>query len=182
MKGCKLTKNQLDPRGNRTEGWGVGENRGGMPYDPPIGWNGIGLKVWDKYSNNIWMGMNNSPGEWCVAYHGVGVGQTSDNVKKVTGLIYSGSFKAGSRQAHENCTDFRHKPNKVGAGVYCTPNIKTAEGYAGISNVNGTNYKTVLMVRVKRSAIRQCTCMSDYWVVNGTTDEIRPYRILYKKC
>ena len=22
----------------------------------------------------------------------------------------------------------------------------------------------------------------DYWVVNGTTDEIRPYRILYKEC
>ena len=66
MKGCKLSKNQLDPRGNRNDGWGVGECRGGKPYNPPIGWNGIGLKVFDKYGNNTWLGMNNSPGEWCV--------------------------------------------------------------------------------------------------------------------
>ena len=69
--GCKLTKAQLDSRGNRSDGWGIGENRGGKPYDPPIGWTGIGLKVWDKYENNTWIGMDNSPGEWCVAYHGV---------------------------------------------------------------------------------------------------------------
>ena len=29
MGGVKLTKNQLDPRGNRNDGWGVGEQRGG---------------------------------------------------------------------------------------------------------------------------------------------------------
>ena len=40
------------------------------------------------------------------------------------------------------------------------------------------------MNRVKPDAIRQCPCTkgnSEYWVVDGTTDEIRPYRILYKK-
>jgi hypothetical protein len=39
------------------------------------------------------------------------------------------------------------------------------------------------MVRVKPSIIRQCNCdyAKDYWVVNGTKDEIRPYRILYKE-
>ena len=37
------------------------------------------------------------------------------------------------------------------------------------------------MVRVKPEAIRGCEDSEDYWVVNGTTDEIRPYRILYKK-
>ena len=36
------------------------------------------------------------------------------------------------------------------------------------------------MVRVKPKAIRECKDSGDYWVVNGTTDEIRPYRILYK--
>ena len=36
------------------------------------------------------------------------------------------------------------------------------------------------MVRVKPEAIRECSDSGDYWVVNGTTDEIRPYRILYK--
>ena len=188
MKGCKLSKNQLDPRGNRNDGWGVGENRGGKPYEPPIGWNGIGLKVLDKYGDNTWIGMNNVPGEWCVAYHGVGSGQSSDNVKNVTGLICKSEFKAGGGQAHRDCPDQYHPGKQVGVGVYCTPTIKTAEGYAGISEVNGMSYKTVLMVRVNPNSIRHCDICSDsrapynYWVVNGTTDEIRPYRILYKKC
>ena len=124
--------------------------------------------------------MKNISGEWCVAYHGVGNGQSSDNVKNVTGLIYKGNFKKGSRQVHRNCLDKYHQGQKVGEGVYCTPNIKTAEGYAEISNINGKSYKTVLMVRVNPESIRSCTCTSDYWVVNGTNDEIRPYRILYK--
>jgi hypothetical protein len=72
--GFKLNKNLLDSRGNRSDGWSVGEMRGKKPYYPPLGWIGIGLKVIDKYENNIWIGMNNSEGEWCVAYHGVARG------------------------------------------------------------------------------------------------------------
>ena len=92
------------------------------------------------------------------------------------------SLKAGSGQVHEDCDDIFHKGKKVGRGVYCTPHIKTAEGYSGRSEIiNGVQYSTVLMVRVKPEAIRHCEDSDDYWVVNGTTDEIRPYRILYKK-
>ena len=189
MGGCKLKKSILDPEGNRSDGWGIGEKRGNKPYDPPLGWIGIGLKVTDKYGDKTWIGMNNSPGEWCVAYHGVGCGQTSNNVKKITGNIVTSNFKAGSGQAHKNCPDQYHPGKLVGTGVYCTPTIKTAgEQYAGISEINGVKYKTVLMVRVKPEAIRHCDQCFDsrapynYWVVNGTEDEIRPYRILYKKC
>ena len=189
MGGCKLTKAQLDPNGNRIENWAIGENRGGKPYDPPLGWIGIGLNVINKYGDKTWIGMNNSPGEWCVAYHGVGNGQSSENVKKVTGIISQTNFKPGSAQSHENCPDQYHPGKLVGRGVYCTPTIATAgEQYAGISEINGIKYKTVIMARVKPEAIRHCDqCLSskapyNYWVVNGTTDEIRPYRILYKKC
>ena len=186
MSGCKLSKNQLDERGNRVEGWGIGEKRGGKPYDPPLGWIGIGLKVLDKYGDNTWIGMNNVAGEWCVAYHGIGVGQSSDEVKDIAGKIFKGAFKAGKRQAHSKCPDQFHPGKVVGDGVYCTPKISTAEDYAGISDINGKSYKTVFMVRVKPDAIRHCDqCFTskepyNYWVVNGTTDEIRPYRILYK--
>ena len=38
------------------------------------------------------------------------------------------------------------------------------------------------MERVKPKAKRGCEDSEDYWVVNETTDEIYPYRILYKKC
>ena len=179
----KLSKDQLDPEGNRKYGWGIGEQRAGINYDPPLGWTGIGLKVKGKYDNgdDTWIGMNNVPGEWCVAYHGVGRNQSSYNVKKVVGkIIKSKEFKPGAGQAHKNCQDLNHPWNKVGEGVYCTPHIKTAENYAGITNINGISYKTVLMLRVKPEAIRYCADAGDYWVVNCTDDEIRPYRILYK--
>ena len=180
---CRLSrKTQLDPLGNRSSGWGENEHRGGKPYNPPLGWIGIGLKVLDKYEDNIWIGKNNTKGEWCVAYHGVAGRQTSDNVKKVTGLIYKGEFKPGSGQVHQNHLDVCHPNKRVGVGVYCTPHISIAESYSGISTINGKNYRTVLMTRVNPTAIRHCSDQPNYWVVNGKTDEIRPYRILYKKC
>ena len=64
MPGCKLTKAQLDARGNRSSEWAINQNRGGKPYNTPLGYIGIGLKVMDKFENNIWIGMNNSKGEW----------------------------------------------------------------------------------------------------------------------
>ena len=183
LGGCKIFQKDLDPRGNRSEGWGVGEYRGGKPYNPPIGWTGIGLKVMDKYGDNTWLGMNNSSGEWCVAYHGVARGQNSDKVKYVTGNIFKGEkFIVGKNQVHTNCQDVFHPGKTVGDGVYCTPTISTAESYAGYSDINGNRYATVLMVRVNPKAIRHCTDSGDYWVVDGTTNQIRPYRILYKKC
>ena len=183
VSACRLKRSQLDSRGNRTDGWGVGENRGGKPYDPPLGWIGIGLKVWDRYDNgnNTWIGMNNSPGEWCVAYHGIARNKSSDEVKNITGKIFKTEFKGGVNQGHRNHQDKNHPGQIVGDGVYCTPHINTALGYAGTSEINGEKYKTVFMVRVKPEAIRDCKC-TDYWVVNGKPDEIRPYRILYKKC
>ena len=183
MGGCKLLQKDLDPRGNRSTGWGVGENRGGIPYNPPIGWTGIGLKVMDKYGDNTWLGMNNSYGEWCVAYHGVARGCSSDKVKYATGNIYKGEkFFVGQNQVHKDCYDIFHPGKTVGNGVYCTPNITTAESYAGYSDINGKRYATVLMVRVNPKAIRHCSDSGDYWVVDGTTNQIRPYIILYKKC
>ena len=186
----KLTRNQLDSKGNRESGWAINEYRGGKKYIPPLGWIGIGLNVEYKYDNgdNTWLGSFNATGEWCVAYHGVGSGQNSENVKNSTGKIVKSEFKEGPGQAHKNCNDQFHPGKKVGIGVYCTPNIETAEGYAGIADINGETYKTALMVRVKPQALRHCdSCLdskepNNYWVVNGTTNEIRPYRILFKKC
>ena len=184
MGGCKLTRAQLDARGNRFKKWGINEKRGNKPYNPPLGWIGIGLNVLDKYDNgdNKWIGMKNIKGEWCVAYHGIGRNQISEKVKKDTGNIIKGGFKQGKNQAHQNHDDQYHPGKKVGEGVYCTPDVSIAEKYSGISNINGINYKTVLMLRIKPSSIRGCIDVNDFWVVNGTTDEIRPYRILYKKC
>ena len=87
MEGCKLSKNQLDSRGNRIDGWGENQYRGNLEYNPPLGWTGIGLKVLDKFENNKWLDFQNLDGEWCVAYHGVGRGLSNGQVKAVVGLI-----------------------------------------------------------------------------------------------
>ena len=104
-------------------------------------------------------------------------------MKEITGKIIKSNLKPGLGQVHEDCSDKFHPGKKVGEGVYCTPNIETAEEYAGISTINDIQYKTVFMLRVKPDVIRGCECdfAKDYWVVNGTNDEIRPYRLLYKK-
>ena len=109
------------------------------------------------------------------------MGKNQKKLKISLEKIYKKKFKPGCGQVHEDCDDKLHPGHKVGKGVYCTPKIESAEEYAGISEINGEKYKTVLMTRVNPEAIRNCNCRDDYWVVNGTPDEIRPYRILYKK-
>ncbi len=59
--------------------------------------------------------------------------------------------------------------------------ITEAEKYAGIIDVYDRKYKIVIMVRVKPDVIRQCRENNNYWILNGTSDEIRPYRILFKE-
>ena len=80
-----------------------------------------------------------------------------------------------------------HPGNKCGKGVYVTPKIEVAEKYAGTVEINGKKYKMVIMSRVRPDKIRHCdTCLDskepfNYWVINGTTGDIRPYRLLYKR-
>jgi len=74
-----------------------------------------------------------------------------------------------------------HPGNKVGDGVYCSPHPDIMDEYAGICSCDGKNYKVGLMIRVKPDKIRAPKDKKDYWVLNGTKDEMRPYRILLKE-
>ena len=194
LNACKLTKNILDARGNRVTGWGVNEKRGGYPYTPPIGWIGFGLKVRGNYDNgnDDWLNYDGNKNEWAVAYHGVGVGKGSKNPADTIRLIIKGDglkldndervfLEPGSRQAHKECMNANinnSKDKKVGRGVYCSPNPKVLEEYAQ----SHKGYKMGLMLRVKPQRIRNCKCKNgEYWVLNGKSDEMRPYRILLKK-
>ena len=53
--------------------------------------------------------------------------------------------------------------------------------YAGTFIVNNRNYKIGIMTRVKPEKIRCPKELRDYWIINGTDNEIRPYRILIKE-
>ena len=180
-----LNPNLLSGLGNNLTGeWAQGENRGGRPYQPPNGWIGYGLNVLNKYDNgnNDWLACNGRAGEWCIAYHGACCGQSSDNVKIGVKSILETNLRPGSRQACRDHNDLNHPGQKVGVGVYCSPSLSVIDGYAGIMNINGHNYKTAFMLRVKPDKIRISASSKDYWVVNGDFSELRPYRLLIKPC
>ena len=189
MEGCKLSISMLDSRGNRISGWGVGEKRGGLKYKPPHeGWKGFGLKVWDKYDNgnNDWIACNGNENEWAVAYHGIGVKLESGlTLEKAANNILAGGFKAGKGQVYKGHDDAMHPGNKVGIGVYCSPDPKVMEEYAEKAKsetiINGKKFMMGFMMRVKPDKIRHSKDKPDYWVLDGTTEQMRPYRIMVKE-
>ena len=182
MEGCMLNENMLDSAGNRESGWEIGGTRGGYPYYPPEGWKGFGLKVKGKYDsgNDDWIECDGNSREWAVAYHGIGTGLVM-TLEKATQDIIRGGFKPGSGQAYEFHDDANHPGQKVGKGVYCSPQPSVMDEYAQSTNVNGKSYKMGFMMRVKPNRIRYSNSMKDYWVLDGTTEEMRPYRILIKE-
>ena len=173
--------------GHNLEGkWAHGENRGGRPYTPPDGWIGFGLNVLNKYDNgnNDWLACDGRPGEWCVAYHGACARSSSDQIKQIIKPILEQNLKPGGGQACQGHNDLNHPGQRVGIGVYCSPNPTVIEGYAGIIEVNGFRYKIAFMLRVKPDKIRISSSTQDYWVLNagnGDFSEMRPYRFLIKK-
>jgi len=141
-------------------------NRGGVNYKIPVGWKRFAIKVFGKYDggDNLWMHMDGKHGEWAVAYHG-----TQYNC--LAQILHEG-LKPGPRQAYKG---------KCGAGIYCTPNLPTAEGYASQVRVtvggSARNVKFILQCRVRPSAIQKGT--EAIWVINNTAD-ISPYGVLVK--
>ena len=166
LDGILLNPELLDSRGNNlNQGWGIGEKRGGRPYYPPKGWKGYGLRVVKKYDkgNDNWLSYNGGPGEWCVAYHGASQ-KINHNYSKM-----------------RDEDDTNHPGNKVGEGVYCSPKPNVLENDGGIVQVGNKKYKIGFMLRVRPDKIRIAKSNPDYWVLNGNSDEIRPYRILIKE-
>ena len=166
LDGILLNPELLDHRGdNKNQGWGYNETRGGRPYIPPKGWIGYGLKVWGKYDkgDNNWIAHNGVQGEWCVAYHGASQ-KLNQNYKQM-----------------RDVEDSNHPGQKVGEGVYCSPNPNVLDQEGGVTQVGNKRYKIGFMLRVRPEKIRIAKTNPDYWVLNGTSDEIRPYRILIKQ-
>ena len=184
MEACKLSPNMLDPEGNRSEGWPDGEMRGGLPYNSPKGWMGFGLKVKGKYDkgNDDWLECNGNKNEWAVAYHGVGI---SKGLEIVMGNIYKSGFKTGPGQVYKDKENVNKLGTKVGIGIYCSPKPSVLEQYAKFGEtstvIQNNHFIMGFMMRVKPDKIRYPKEKKDYWVLNPTTNEMRPYRILVKE-
>ena len=130
------------------------------------------------------MACNGRHGECCVAFHGACNGNSSEEIKKVIKIILEKNLKPGGGQAYRGHDDANHPGQKVGVGVYCSPNPTVMDGYAGIMEVEGHRYKVAFMLRVKPDKIRYSNKRNDYWVLNagnGDFSEMRPYRFLIKK-
>ena len=166
FESIRLNKLMLDKRGNNKDNsfWGYYETRGGENYNPPVGWWRYGLKVVDEYDdgNNDWLSYDNRPGEWCISYSGLSIN------------------KNGIEKQYQNEKDTKHDGN-VGLGVVTSPKPELMEINTEMININGTNYKMGLMLRVNPSKIRIPKSNNNIWVIEGISEEIRPYGILLKK-
>ena len=182
LNGIKLNRKMLDFHGDRYEGWGVNELRGGKPYNPPIGWNGYGIRVWERYDygDNTWLDYNNTPGEWSVAYHGFG-SSLSGNSKFVISPDNNNLLNTIIRQEFKNNNDKYHQGKTVGEGVYMTQFPNVLEKYCSEYACQGKKYKIGFMCRVMPDKIRCPENNDDFWIINGTDNEVRPYRILIKE-
>ena len=179
---CECDPKYLDSKGN-TFFYYQPENclRGGERYNVPIGWIGFGFEVLNRYENDHWLGKDGKEGEWAVAYHGFGKSYLGDNLKKLIKTIVHDNLRPGSGQACSGSYDKRHPGQLCGNGVYITPNINVAHGYAGILPLGKKNYNIIIMVRVNTKYIREPESAQDYWIVDGNSNQLRPYRLLIKE-
>ena len=134
--------------------------RGGHRYHRPCGWNRIAIKVLRKYPDGeAWLGMNGSPGEWAVTYHGTHEG------------AFNGICKEGIKIGHRN---------EYGPGVYSASHIEIAEIYATKFSHGGIMYKGVFQNRVNPKDMEIPIGQPDFWVCRNEAS-IRPYGLCVKK-
>ncbi|RIA98217.1 hypothetical protein C1645_686038 [Glomus cerebriforme] len=136
--------------------------RGKELYKRPYGWKRFALNI-EKYGTNEWLGsVGDSSSEWPVSYHGTKK-EFADNIADKGYLLSEG------------------KRFLYGKGIYSTPDVNVAEGYATTFNYENVLYKVVFQNRVNPVDLnRKETSHGPYWI---TPDEknIRPYGLCIKK-
>ena len=141
----------IDDRGKRF-------TRGGVEYRRPCGWKRHAIRVNGKYENEIWLGSNNSPHEWPVSYHGTGL-------------------DAGESIAQVGYDLTKHNRHVHGRGIYSSPDINVAKGFAKSFIHNGEHYLVILQNRVNPKNLMKVhgdeTGNGEYWISPEPTD-IRP--------
>ncbi|CAF4942759.1 unnamed protein product [Rotaria sp. Silwood1] len=139
--------------------------RGGIEYRRPCGWQRYAIKVTGKYENDIWLGSNNSPDEWPVSYHGT----RHDAVNSIAQIGYD--LTKHQRFAH-------------GRGIYSTPDVNVAKGFAKSFTKDGQQYLVILQNRVNPKnlikLLHEDTGNGEYWISSDPAD-IRPYGVCIMK-
>jgi hypothetical protein len=154
---------------------------GGEEYLPPFYWTAFGINVSGKYDfgNNRWLGNTNEQSEFAVAYYGINniANNNLNMIQNIMGLM--GNLESG--KTFVNVNDSRNPGEKCKTGAYFYKNPNYAENSSEIINIGEFEYKIMFMCRVNPSKIRQPENFQDCWILNPTSEEVRPYKILIKK-
>ena len=134
--------------------------RGGIEYRRPCGWKRFAIRVNGKYESDNWLGSENSPDEWPVSYHGTGREAAQSIAQTGYDLTKGRNFK-------------------FGRGIYSTPDINVAKGYAQSFTIKNNKYYVVLQNRINPKTVEKFSAenvknRAEYWVSPGNKD-IRPY-------
>jgi hypothetical protein len=157
--------------------------RGGRKYEPPYGWYGLSLKIKNK-GNDAWLGNSNGQGEWAVAYHGMQKGKL--NIFDRILSVMNGDFKDEVGKICKNTENVekvtKNKYPNCGEGVLLCPNIEDAAKYADVTSIGffSLRFQFSFMARVNPNKIRTPLGVPVKYVLDGNSDELRPYRLLIK--
>lgn len=144
--------------------------RGGYEYQRPIGWDRCALKVKGKYENDIWLGEDgwrdkSTTGEWAVSYHGTEMANI--------GSIAEDGYKTN-----------KSKRQAYGPGIYSTPSVEVAAGYAVKFPYKENNYKMVLQNRVNLQETKEVPISTHgddaAYFVTADENNVRPYGVCLK--
>ncbi|CAF2041130.1 unnamed protein product [Rotaria magnacalcarata] len=168
------------------------QQRGNRPYYRPIDWYRHALRVIDKYSDDKpWLGMNNGPGEWPVAYHGT--------KKEFVSPIIKGGLKAAGADFYKYKAMEEKGPQAehgIYLATYCNKG-SDSERYAASFTVKmlpGTPFKEETYKVVFQCRFNPKTFTEHDWALESNDDPlrkeirvykmdgVRPYGILLKKC
>ena len=163
IESIRLHSYMLDNRGDvfNSKAWKLNEKRGGEQYIPPIGWMKFGIRVYDRYdNNNDWL--SNSINGWCNGYSKLH-GATNKDIN------------------FENVDDVKNPGKKIGKGVNFYWDPKIMEKNTETISIKNSKFKIGFMIRAKPDKIRCPKTNKDILVVDGISDDTRPYGILLKK-
>ena len=154
LNGCRINEFWIDDTFKEDDWTNIKQKekkRGGLPYYKPIGWKGYRIKISDRYDkgNKDWLEKRKG---WGIAYHCINM---------------------GINQEYKNSNDEYHNGQKVGEGICVTPKDEGMEVF--LYTYANKKYKLGIMCRVNPDKVR---CHKDFWIINGTDDQIRPCRFL----
>ncbi|CAF1615808.1 unnamed protein product [Adineta ricciae] len=161
--------------------------RGNRPYYVPMGWYRYALDVFNKYSDETkdrWIGCQNIPGEWPIAYYGTNGNFIHDLERNQT----SPDQEKFDPMREESVRQMGEKMNKQGFYVFPKCNGGAYPSYTKtfevpITSKKNSRFRVVFQCRVKPGQFTVHTCpisKCEIWRVVDT-DAVRPYGVLVRK-